>query len=88
MRALSSWPGRVDVLHRYERDAVAESTRNGGTAPYRLSVKGLPAPLRVRGDGTILGKPKAPGTYSLGVDVVDAAGIRNGAIVALKVVRR
>jgi putative Ig domain-containing protein len=61
---------------------------SGGTAPYRLSVKGLPAPLRVRGDGTILGKPKAPGTYSLGVDVVDAAGVRNGATIVLKVVRR
>jgi hypothetical protein len=61
---------------------------SGGTPPYRLTVKGLPAPLRVRGNGTIVGKPKAAGTYSLEVDVVDAAGIRNGATVALKVVHR
>ena len=61
---------------------------SGGTPPYRLTVKGLPAPLRVRGDGTIVGTPKAAGTYSLEVDVEDAAGIRNGATVALKVVRR
>ena len=52
------------------------------------AVKGLPAPLRVRADGTIVGKPKAAGTYSLGVEVVDAAGIRNGATVVLRVVRR
>jgi hypothetical protein len=61
---------------------------SGGTPPYRLSVKGLPAPLRVRGDGTILGRPKAPGTFSLDVAIVDAAGIRNRATVVLKVVRR
>jgi hypothetical protein len=61
---------------------------SGGTPPYRLTVKGLPAPLRVRGDGTIVGRPKAAGTYSLEVNVVDAAGIRNGATVALKVVHR
>jgi hypothetical protein len=60
----------------------------GGTPPYRVSVKGLPAPLRVLGDGTILGKPKAPGVYSLDVAVVDAAGIRNEATVLLRVVRR
>ena len=53
-----------------------------------VSVKGLPAPLRVLGDGTILGKPKAPGVYSLDVAVVDAAGIRNEATVLLRVVRR
>ena len=61
---------------------------SGGTPPYRISVKGLPAPLRVRGDGTILGRPKAPGTFSLDVAIVDAAGIRNRATVVLKVVRR
>ena len=59
----------------------------GGTPPYRLSVKGLPAPLRVRGDGTILGTPKTAGTYALDVSVVDAAGIRNRATVVLRVVR-
>ena len=60
---------------------------SGGTPPYRLTVRGLPAPLRVRGNGTIIGKPKAAGTYWLEVDVVDAAGIWNSATVALKVVR-
>jgi hypothetical protein len=60
----------------------------GGTPPYRVSVKGLPAPLRVLGDGTILGRPKAPGVYPLDVAVVDAAGIRNEATVLLRVVRR
>ena len=61
---------------------------SGGTPPYRLSVKGLPAPLRVSADGTILGKPKAPGAYSLEVAVVDAAGIRNESTVLLRLVRR
>ena len=61
---------------------------SGGTPPYRLSVKGLPAPLRVRADGTIVGTPKAPGTFSLDVAIVDAAGIRNRATVVLRVVRR
>jgi hypothetical protein len=60
----------------------------GGTPPYRVSVKGLPAPLRVLGDGTILGKPKAPGAYPLDVAVVDAAGIRNEASIVLRVPRR
>ena len=60
----------------------------GGTPPYRVSVKGLPAPLRVLGDGTILGKPKAPGAYTLDVAVVDAAGIRNESSIVLRVVRR
>jgi hypothetical protein len=60
----------------------------GGTPPYRVSVKGLPAPLRVLGDGTILGKPKTPGAYSLDVAVMDAAGIRNKSTVLLRVVRR
>ena len=61
---------------------------SGGTPPYRLTVKGLPAPLRVRGDGTVLGRPRVPGTYPLDVEVVDAAGVRNGATVILRVVRR
>jgi Putative Ig domain len=61
---------------------------SGGTPPYRLSVKGLPAPLRMRGDGTIMGKPKVPGTYSLDVGVVDAAGIENEATVVLRIRRR
>ena len=60
----------------------------GGTPPYRVSVKGLPAPLRVLGDGTILGKPKAQGVYPLDVEVTDATGIRNDATVVLRVVRR
>jgi hypothetical protein len=60
----------------------------GGTPPYRVSVKGLPAPLRVLGDGTILGKPKAPGAYPLDVAVVDATGIRNESTVLLRVGRR
>ena len=61
---------------------------SGGTPPYRLTVKGLPTPLRVRGDGMIVGRPKTPGMYPLEIDVVDDAGIRNGATVALKIVRR
>jgi hypothetical protein len=61
---------------------------SGGTPPYRLSVKGLPAPLRMRPDGTIYGKPKVPGAFPLDVEVVDAAGIRNDATVFLKIVRR
>ena len=60
----------------------------GGTPPYRVSVKGLPAPLRVLGDGRILGKPETPGVYPLDITVVDAAGIRNEATVLLRVVRR
>jgi hypothetical protein len=42
----------------------------------------------VLGDGTILGRPRAPGAYPLDVAVVDAAGIRNEATVLLRVVRR
>ena len=61
---------------------------SGGTPPYRLSVKGLPAPLRVRAEGTIVGTPKVPGTYSLDVAVVDAAGLRNRATVVLRILRR
>jgi hypothetical protein len=61
---------------------------SGGTPPYRLSVKGLPAPLRMRPDGTIFGKPKAPGAFPLDVEVVDAAGIRNDGTVLLKILRR
>ena len=60
----------------------------GGTPPYRISIKGLPAPLRVLGGGTILGKPKAPGAYSLDIAVVDAAGIRSVSTVLLRLVRR
>ena len=60
----------------------------GGTPPYRVRVKGLPAPLRVLGDGTILGKPKTPGVYQLDVALMDAAGIRNEANVVLRIVRR
>jgi hypothetical protein len=60
----------------------------GGTPPYHVSVKGLPAPLRVLGDGTILGKPRAPGVFPLDVAVVDSAGIRNEATVVLRAVRR
>jgi hypothetical protein len=67
---------------------VAQVRASGGTPPYRLSVKGLPAPLRMRGDGTIMGTPKAPGTYSLELGVADAAGIRNSGTAVLKVVRR
>jgi len=59
----------------------------GGTPPYRLSVEGLPAPLRMRPDGTIFGKPRTAGTFELDVRVVDAAGIRNDATVALRIVR-
>jgi hypothetical protein len=61
---------------------------SGGTPPYRLTVKGLPPPLRVRGNGTIFGKPRTAGMYPLELNVVDAAGIRNGATLTLKVVRR
>jgi len=61
---------------------------SGGTPPYRLSVKGLPAPLRMRPDGTIYGKPKAPGAFPLDVEVVDAAGIRSDGTVLLKILRR
>jgi putative Ig domain-containing protein len=61
---------------------------SGGTGPYRLSVKGLPPRFRMRGDGMITGTPKAPGTYSLELDVVDAAGVHNSGTAVLKVVRR
>ena len=60
----------------------------GGTPPYRFSVKGLPAPLRMRPDGTIFGKPRAPGAYALEADVADAADVRNSATVVLRVARR
>ncbi len=61
---------------------------SGGSPPYRVSVKGLPRPLRVRPDGTIVGTPKVRGTYALDVSIVDAAGIRNRGTVVLRVVRR
>lgn len=61
---------------------------SGGTTPYRLSVTGLPKPLRVKGDGTIYGTPKAAGTYPLQVSLVDANGIQNRATVVLRVLRR
>jgi len=55
--------------------------------PEAENQAGLPAPLRLRVDGTIVGKPKTPGAYALEVEVVDADGIRNGATVMLRVVR-
>jgi hypothetical protein len=61
---------------------------SGGTPPYRVAVEGLPAPLRVLGSGTIMGKPRAPGAYPLDVEVTDAAGIRNDATVVLRIGRR
>ena len=48
---------------------------------------GVP-PLRMRPDGTIDGKPKAPGAFPLDVEVVDAAGIRSDGTVLLKILRR
>lgn len=61
---------------------------SGGAPPYRLTVTGLPAPLRMKVDGTIYGMPKAIGAYPLQVTVLDANGIRNRATVALRVRRR
>jgi hypothetical protein len=78
------------TLHRARAGVryVDRLRTSGGTPPYRLTVKGLPAPLHVRGDGTIVGRPKVPGTYSLDVGVVDAAGIENEATVVLRVSHR
>jgi hypothetical protein len=42
----------------------------------------------VLGDGTILGKPRAPGVHPLDVAAVDSAGIRNEATVVLRAARR
>jgi hypothetical protein len=84
MLAVGAFLHRARVGARY----LDRLRLTGGTPPYRVSVKGLPRPLRVLGDGTILGRPKAPGAYSLDVAVVDAAGIHNEATVLLRVVRR
>jgi hypothetical protein len=81
----------VGVPLRWARVGVRFVDRirmSGGSPPYRVSVKGLPAPLRVRPDGTIVGTPKVRGTYALDVTIVDAAGIRNRGTVVLRVVRR
>lgn len=57
----------------------------GGTAPYRLIVRGLPRPLRVGRDGVVTGRPRTAGTFPLRVDVTDRAGIQVSGIVRFRV---
>lgn len=72
-------PARVGRPYR------ARIVIRGGTLPYRLAVTGLPRPLRVVNDGTVTGRPRAPGRFRLHVSVVDRAGINNVATVALRI---
>jgi MYXO-CTERM domain-containing protein len=48
----------------------------GGTAPYTWAARGgrLPAGLTLGGDGMVFGTPLEAGTFSLQVEVTDAAG--------------
>ncbi len=46
---------------------------SGGQAPYTFAITGLPAGVTSSGAG-ISGTPTAPGNYSVGVKVTDAAG--------------
>jgi hypothetical protein len=46
---------------------------DGGAAPYRFAVRGLPGALHAREDGTITGVPPS-GAWTLRVHVVDANG--------------
>lgn len=57
----------------------------GGTAPYRLVVRGLPRPLRVGRDGIVTGRPRTTGAYPLRVDITDRAGIQISGTVRFRV---
>jgi hypothetical protein len=47
---------------------------SGGQAPYRWSVTGVPAGLRMGADGSVSGVPKRAGSYTLTAHLVDATG--------------
>jgi hypothetical protein len=70
---------------RVGRQYRARIVIRGGSPPYRLAVTGLPRPLRIVDDGTVTGRPRAPGRFRLRVSVVDRSGISTGATVALRV---
>ncbi|MFN8224193.1 MAG: Ig domain-containing protein [Gaiellales bacterium] len=53
----------------------ARATVKGGAAPYRFAISGATAgQVGVRGDGTVAGDGRLPGTYTFNVVVTDAAG--------------
>ena len=81
---------RTDRLRmgRVNAPYAARLVAAGGTRPYRWSVEGLPKRLHMLPDGRISGRPRTAGTYSLTVEVVDRARVRNRAAVELRVVTR
>ena len=58
---------------------------SGGTTPYRITVVGLPRPLRMTATGLVTGRPASSGRFRLSVRVTDAAGIATIGTVLLRV---
>ena len=72
-------PPPLDVSLRFPAATVvpgfqAQLRAVGGAAPYRFSVRGLPAGLHAAPDGAIGGVLAAPGAYRLTVTATDARG--------------
>ena len=70
---------QLDVSLRFPAATVVPGFRAqlraaGGAAPYRFSVRGLPAGVHVRPDGAIAGALAGAGAYRLRVTATDARG--------------
>ena len=52
----------------------------GGTSPYNFTLGGgaLPDGLSLKSDGSVVGTPQTPGTFSFSVNVTDASGASTG----------
>ncbi len=77
---------RLPLAHAHRRYAAA-ITAHGGVLPYRWSVTGLPARLRLSGDGRISGTPRAAGTSHVTIRLQDAWGDERTVELALRVAR-
>ncbi len=69
----------LDISLRFPAATVvpgfhAQLRATGGAAPYRFSVRGLPAGLHAQPDGAIGGLPGSAGAYPLTVTVTDGRG--------------
>ena len=62
-------------------------TARGGVLPYRWSVTGLPARLRLSGDGRISGTPRVAGTSHVTIRLQDAWDAESTLELALHVAR-